>query len=207
MNAGIRIFMVEDHPAVRQGLRLLLEQEGIQVCGEGECTDEALKAIPSCDPDLVLVDLCLGEDDGLELLGQLLLLAPARPLLVYSMFEDAAHVRRALRAGAMGYVTKREAAEVLALAIRECMAGRRYLSSRAQRSLDDTPTQAGGQEVLSAQEQQVYALLGQGFSTSDIAREMELSPRTIESYCGRILVKLGLRGMKELRRQAVSVRV
>lgn len=197
----IRMLMVEDHPAVRQGLRLLLEQESIQVCAEADSIETAIQSTAHCDPDLVMVDLHLGDEDGLELVRRLALEKPGLPLLVYSMFEDFAHVERALRAGAGAYVTKREAPHVLAHAIRECTAGRFYLSPRIEQK------RAEPADALSLQEQQVFDLLGQGLNTAAIAARMDLSPRTVESYYARIQTKLDLPGMKELRQQAIAKRV
>ena len=194
----IRVLMVEDHPVVRQGLRLLLELEGIQVCAEVDSIKAAILSAERCSPDLVMVDLNLGDEDGLELLRQLTAEQPSLPLLVYSMFEDPAHVDRALRAGARAYVTKREGAHVLPLAIRECAAGRRYLSPRIAQQ------RAESNEFLSLQEQQVFELLGRGKTISAIAARLDLSPRTVESYFARIQAKLGLSSMKELRQRAIA---
>ncbi len=196
----IRLLMVEDHLAVRQGLRLLLEQEGIQVCAEADSIETALQSFVRVSPDLVMVDLSLGDEDGLDLLRLLSRENPDLPLLVYSMFEDLTHVDRALRAGAGAYVTKREASRVLAHAIRECIAGRRFLSPRIAQKW------AGAGPALSLQEQQVFELMGQGLTASAIAARLDLSPRTVESYYSRMQAKLGLSGMKELRQRAIAER-
>ncbi len=200
----VRVYMVEDHPAVRQGIRLLLELDSIQICGEAEDIATALGEIPALAPSLVMIDLSLGEESGLDLLRELLQRSPELPALVYSMFEDSQHIRRALSAGAQAYVTKRETSEVLVGAIRECLAGHTYLSPRASRSLAQAPDPEGSLEAISLQEQQVLELLGQRFSTRAIAARLDLSPRTVETYYGRMLAKLHLRGMKELRNLAVS---
>jgi DNA-binding NarL/FixJ family response regulator len=202
----LRVLLVEDHPAVRQGLRLMLEDEGIQVCAEADHGDEALLGAAREAPDLAVIDLALGDEDGLELLARFGRERPGLTLLVYSMFEDAEHVGQALAAGALGYVTKREAADVLAQAIRECTAGRRYLSPRVGSERAQGGAPAGLLGTLSLQERQVYQLLGQGFSTSAIAARMDLSPRTVESYFARIQGKLELEGMHALRRHAYALR-
>jgi two-component system, NarL family, invasion response regulator UvrY len=203
----IRVYMVEDHPAVRQGIRLLLELDGIQICGETETIATALEEIPQQAPSLVMIDLSLGEESGLDLLRELLNREPDLPVIVYSMFEDAQHIRRALSAGAQAYVTKREASEVLVQAIRECLAGRTYTSPRAARSLAQDPNPEVGAEALSLQEEQVFELLGQRFNTRSIAARLDLSPRTVETYYTRLLTKLHLRGMKELRNLAITRQV
>jgi len=204
MNASIRIYLVEDHPAVRQGLRLLLELDGMDVCGEAEDARTALGEIPGLAPSLVMVDLSLGEDSGLDLLRALAQRCPELPTLAYSMFEDTLHVKRAFGAGARGYVTKREASDVLIQAIQECLAGRTFASPRAVRGLAKGDGLEVDTEPLSLQEQEVLDLLGLRLSTKEIAASLNLSPRTVETYYSRIQTKLKLRGMSDLRRIALK---
>lgn len=203
--ATIRIVIADDHPAVCQGLKLLLEPEGVVVCDQADGRDKALAQVKEHCPDLVLVDLSLGEDNGIDLVGDLQNLAI--PALVYSMHEDGHHVKAALAAGAKGYVTKREVHRILSQAIGEIAAGRRFISPRAALALADqigvesTDTSTPG---LSGQEQNVYRLLGSGEGTSQIARTMKISVRTVESYYSRILIKLDLETMRDLRRHAID---
>ncbi len=206
-----RVLLVEDHPAVCMGLRLLLEQNGLRVCGEARNGEQALQALSESRavlvmPDLVIIDLSLGEEDGLVLLRHLARQDPELPLLVYSMHEDAARVNRAFKAGARGYVTKRETGEVLVRAVRECLAGRTFKSPRAAQSLAEVPGEGAAPEPLSLQEQKAYDLLGDGRSVGEIAEQLAVSRRTVETYFGRIQVKLGLVGMRELRRHAITGR-
>jgi two-component system, NarL family, invasion response regulator UvrY len=133
-----RVFILEDHAAVRQGFRLLLELEGIDICGEAENLDEARQGIRLGAPDLVMVDLMLGDENGLDLVRELAQADPWIPSLVVSMHGDGRNVRRALQAGAMGYVTKRETMELLAGAIRTCLGGCSYLSPKAALGLSDS---------------------------------------------------------------------
>ncbi|MBI4776392.1 MAG: response regulator transcription factor [Deltaproteobacteria bacterium] len=201
----LRVLIVDDHPAVRQGLGLLLGTEGITVCAEAGGCAEALARVDEHQPDVVLVDLSLGDEDGFALLEDLR--ERALPSLVYSMHEDGRRIVSAFSAGALGYVTKREVHGVLALAIREVAAGRRFVSPRAAVALAQQAISGQTDEVygeLSRQEKKVYRLLGQGETTKQIAAAMDISTRTVESYCARILVKLGLEGMSELRRHAIS---
>jgi DNA-binding NarL/FixJ family response regulator len=201
----IRVLIVDDHPAVRQGLGLLLGPEGIVVCAEADNLAGALACVDDLHPDLALVDLSLGEEDGLSLLAGLH--ERALPCLVYSMHEDGRHVGGAFAAGALGYVTKREVHCVLVQAVQEVASGRRFVSPRAAVALAEHaangPTNAALAE-LSNQEEQVYLLLGRGESTKEIAAAMDISVRTVESYCARICTKLGLEGMRELRRHAIG---
>ena len=201
---GARILLIDDHPAVRQGLALLLAQDCHQVSGEAGCRDEMLVFLAGGDIDLALLDLSLGQENGLDLIDELC--RAAIPVLVYSFREDGATISRALALGAAGYVTKREVSGVLLNAIREVLDGRRYLSPFAEQSLAcrvlDTPVER--EATLSEREQQMIALLGQGCGAQEISVLLEVSVRTVESYCVRACEKLGLSGMKELRRHAAN---
>lgn len=203
----VRLFMIDDHPAVREGLRLLLEQQGMAVCGEAEDTAAALEAISSTTPDLVMVDLSLGKGSGLVLLRELARRLPGVPLLVYSMHEDVFHVQQAFAAGASGYVTKREVSAMLVHAVGELLAGRRYASPRVQATVEEVTAITVARQPLSPREIEVYRLLGEGYSTSAIAEHLGVSSRTVESYYARILEKLDASGMEALRRRAVADRV
>ena len=203
--ATIRIVIADDHPAVCQGLKLLLEPEGVVVCDQAGGRNEALARVKAHRPDLVLVDLSLGDDNGIDLVVDLTALGV--PALVYSMHEDGHHVRDALSVGARGYVTKREVHRILAQAIGEIAAGRRFVSPRAALALADQigmePSDSSRPE-FSGQEQNVYRLLGSGEGTSQIGRTLKISARTVESYYSRILVKLNLETMRDLRRHAID---
>jgi DNA-binding NarL/FixJ family response regulator len=201
----VRVIVVDDHPAVRQGLSLLLEPEGITVCAEAGGRAEALARVEEFRPDLAVVDLSLGEEDGMGLVADLH--ERGMPALVYSMHEDGMHVESAIAAGALGYVTKREIHRVLVNAIREVAAGRRFISPRAALALADRVADArtdNACDELSNQEREVYSLLGEGAGTTEIAAAMNISTRTVESYYARILVKLELEGMRDLRRHAIN---
>lgn len=203
--SSIRVLIVDDHPAVRQGLALLLESKGISVCGEAGGREDALAFVDKQPPDVVLVDLSLGNEDGCVLLEDLHRLN--RPSLVYSMHEDGRHVSRAFAAGARGYVTKSEVHRVLVQAIAEVARGGRFVSPKAALALASHAVSAPVESALSqlsAQEKQVYRLLEEGKATRDIAAIMTISIRTVESYCERICAKLGLDGMRELRHFASS---
>ena len=201
----IHILVVDDHPAVRQGLALLLAPEGICVCAEASGQAEALKALAEAKPDLALVDLSLGGESGESLVTDLR--EREVPSLVYSMHDDARHVEDAFAAGAVGYVTKRESHGVLVEAIREVAKGHRFVSPNAAIALADHAaghqSHTGGRE-LSDQERQVYRLLGEGEGTIEIASAMGISARTVESYYARIMEKLNVEGMRDLRRNAIS---
>ena len=199
-----RVFIVDDHPAVREGLALLLEQHGMLVCGDAEDGAQTMECLKSARPHVVLVDLSLRRESGMALIEQLRALGVA--VLVYSMHEDVVHVKRAFAAGAGGYVTKREGADVLVQGIQEVVAGRRYLGERARNALIDGGQDDHGADAqhLSDREALVLQWIGEGDSSEEIARRLHISSRTVETYCGRIIEKLDLGGMRELRRYAIQ---
>jgi DNA-binding NarL/FixJ family response regulator len=204
MTGPVRVLLVDDHPAVRQGLRLVLEHQGMAVCGEAAGPERALALAAQADAQLVIVDLSLGQENGLHLLADLTRRHPRLQTLVYSMHEDPGHIRRALRAGARGYQGKGEAIELLVQGLREVLAGRIYLSPRIAQAL--ARAEASGSESLSRKEQDIYGLLGQGLPTAAIAARLDLSPRTVETYFARMQAKLRLAGTRELRQQAIAER-
>ena len=191
------IFLVDDHPLVRAGLAHLLQASGFAVAGEAATSSETLSHPALATKPLVLVDLSLGDESGVDLIKRLRLRGVS--VLVYSMHEGAQMIRGALDAGAGGYVTKREAAQSLAEALRAVAAGSRYLSPRAAAVLHEPSPLEG----LSGQQRQLYRLLGQGCANEEIARQLNISVRTLESYCARVIDKLGVQGVKELRQQAI----
>lgn len=203
MTEAIRVYLVEDHAVVRQGLRTLLLSEGIQVCGEAETLEGCLGDLGgprrALRPDLVIVDLGLGGEDGVGLLRRLARECPDLALMVFSAFEDPTHVNRALAAGATGYLGKRDPLGLLPEAVRACVAGRRFLGPRIERRLA-----AAGPEsaALSGQEQEALHLVSGGLRGPEIAARMGVSVRTVETYFARIIAKLGLSGMAELRAKA-----
>ncbi|HRR34866.1 MAG TPA: response regulator transcription factor [Kiritimatiellia bacterium] len=192
-----RIFIVDDHPLVRDALAQLLAGAGFEVSGGATDVREALAhpALAACR--LAIIDLSLGAESGLDLIRRLRILGIA--VLVYSMHKESNVIRRALEAGASGYVTKSETASSLLDAVRALLAGARYLSPRVEAALRESSSI----ESLSGQQRQIYRLLGQGFSNEEIAGRLAISVRTLESYCVRIMDKLGAQGARELRRQAI----
>lgn len=201
----IRILVVDDHPAVREGLTFLLSNEGIDVCAEASGRTDALTLVNERDPDMAIVDLSLDGEDGLLLVSDLR--EQEVPTLVYSMHNDARRVGGAFAAGALGYVTKAEFRGVLVEAIRAVAAGRRFVSPRAAVALAERMAGPPAEESLarlSGKEREVYCLIGQGEGTYEIATKMRISTHTVESYFARIQLKLGLDGMHELRRHAID---
>ncbi|MGC8491301.1 MAG: response regulator [Syntrophobacteraceae bacterium] len=200
-----RIFLIDDHPVVRQGLKQLFAQESHIICGEAQNRSETVERIGASQADIALLDLSLGEESGMSLISWLRK-AGVR-VLVYSMHEDAETIEKAFAAGAEGYVTKREMEDALFCALTDLLAGKRYVSSLAARSLANqalSPPRPDPEQLLSQREGNILTLLGRGDSNADIAAALCISVRTVETYCSRMILKLGLNGMKELRRYAIQ---
>jgi DNA-binding NarL/FixJ family response regulator len=200
-----RILVVDDHPMVRDGLRRLLGQESDLIwCGEAGTVAETHTAVAALKPDLVILDLRLKGGDGLELIKSLKAQHPDLRILILSQYEAPIYVERALRAGALGYVIKEQAAEEILKAIRSVLAGEVYLTRgmaalllRRFVGLGAKPAE-GGIEPLTDRELHVLQLLGTGLSTRQIATELNLSFKTIETHRENIKRKLGLRGAAAL---------
>jgi len=198
------IFLIDDHPLVRRGLKQLLRQELHVICGEAGNRQEALKKIGSSGADLAVLDLSLGKESGLELIAGLQRLGIR--VLVYSMHEDVETIEKAFAAGADGYVCKREVEDVLFHAVSDLLAGRRHVSPRMARSLADRilfEPKEKAEQILSEREREVLNMLSRGETNADIAAALFIGPRTVETYYQRIISKLELGGMKELRQYAI----
>lgn len=199
----IRILLVDDHPVVRQGIRaILMERLKGAVVGEAGDAGSALRQVRDGDWDVVVADISLPAMSGLDLIKELRRTSPKVPAVVLSMHPAAQFARRALKAGAAGYLTKDSAPEELVAAIDEVRRGRRYVG----RDLHDVPAKSGtvAHEALSDREYQILRMLGSGQTTSDIARDLGLSPKTISTYRMRVLEKLGMRTNAELMRYAIE---
>jgi DNA-binding NarL/FixJ family response regulator len=205
-----RILIVDDHPIVRLGIRQMLAGESdLEVCGEAESGETARQMIRSADPDLLIVDLSLAEGTGLDLIRSLRESPPMLPVLVLSMHDEALFAERVLRAGARGYIMKREAITGLVGAIRQVLAGRIYVSEgMAQAVLERIGHEAAPADNplagLTDRELEVFDLLGRGQSTASIAEQLGVSPKTIETYRSNIRTKLNLKDATELIRFAAA---
>ena len=198
------LFLVDDHPAVRHGLVRLLGDESYEVCGEAGGAADTLQAVVDAQADLVIVDLSLGDESGFDLIAELS--ARKIPTLVYSMHEDAANIDQSLRGGASGYVSKREESEILCQAVQALLDGQRYISPQALRALSDRSKSTGSDgdtTQLSEREQQIMSQFALGHGPSDVAKILSISVRTVESYSSRIIEKLEVANMKELRQHAI----
>lgn len=205
-----RIYIVDDHPLMRRGYRSLLESErDLEVCGEAGTVEEAWAALTGTGADLVIVDITLEDASGIDLVRRLHARKPGLPLLVVSMHEEMLYAERALRAGARGYLTKGSADSELVGAVRTLLAGGHHLTPRMQaRAIDQmagraAPPGTPAESILADRELEVFELLGRGFSTRDVAETLRISPKTVETYRGRIKEKLGLSDSNELLHRAV----
>jgi DNA-binding NarL/FixJ family response regulator len=203
------ILIVDDHPLVRHGLASLIgPQSDLAVCGEAATPAEALSAIQRLRPDLAIVDLSLGDDDGLDLVKTIAARHRDVPVLICSMHKESAYAERALRAGARGYVMKQEPDEVLLAAVRRVLSGQIHVSEAvASRMLLKlvNPRAASGPSVdqLSDREYEVFRLIGRGVGPSDIARQLGVSVKTIETHREGIKRKLNLASAHDLLRAAM----
>jgi DNA-binding NarL/FixJ family response regulator len=205
-----KILIVDDHPIVRRGLAELIAPEpDLEVCGGAEDVAEALEQVRTLHPDLVVVDISLKDSHGIDLIARLKASHPEVKMLVWSMFDEKVFAERALRAGAMGYITKRQSIEKVVDVIRQVLRGEMYLSpemtklflQRAGRSKlpEEDPIRR-----LTQREMEVFQMIGNGMTTQQIAHKLGLSPKTIESHREKIKTKLDLNNAAQLSRRAVQ---
>lgn len=204
-NRPARVFVVDDHPLVRRGLKDLIDsQPDLEFCGEAESVTGGMQAIVGARPDVAVIDISLKDGSGIELIKQIKARCPQVKLLVSSMHRESLYGERALKAGAMGYVSKNEASEALIEAIRQVMRGKIYVSdamvdqvlgrvAHGERSIETSAIDA-----LSDRELEVLELIGQGETTRQIASKLHLSVKTIETYRENIKRKLNLKNSAEL---------
>jgi DNA-binding NarL/FixJ family response regulator len=208
-NNRSRVFLVDDHPLVREGLtNLINQQEDLAVVGEAEDSAGAVAGIAEKQPNIALIDISLKNESGLELVKDLEERFPLVGLIVLSMHDEALYAERALRAGAKGYVMKRESSKSVLIAIRRVLAGDVYVSERvvtamAKRMGSSRKAAAEPVERLSDRELEIFRLLGQGRTTSQIADDLHLSLKTVQAYCARAKEKFGVNSLGELLRAAI----
>jgi DNA-binding NarL/FixJ family response regulator len=206
-----RILLVDDHAVVRYGMAQLINREkDLVVCGEEEDAGKALSAIGVLKPDLVIADISLKDSSGLELMRNIKAQYSGLPVLVVSTHDESIYAEIAFRAGALGYLMKQEGLEKLLPAIRRVMSGNIYVSDalaskmlqqqiKGQTDIHQSPVKG-----LSDREMEVFQLIGQWKKTSEIARELHLSIKTIEYYREQIKRKLNLKSAAELTHYATS---
>jgi DNA-binding NarL/FixJ family response regulator len=207
--APARIIIVEDHPVVRRGMVDLINAEtDLKVCGEAEDAPEAIQLLGRTQPDLVIVDISLKRGNGIDLLKQIRARDAHIKLLVTSVHDESLYAERALRAGALGYISKAEPIATLLTAIRQVLRGRIFLSmpmvNRMLQSPSAEPPEESPIDGLSDRELQVFELISRGLTTREIAAKLLLSIKTIETHRDHIRMKLKLKNSTELMHHAVQ---
>lgn len=206
----LKIMIVDDHPIFRMGMSELLNQEeDFTVCAVAEDIPGARRILEEYAPDMAIIDITLAKDNGLDLVKEIAMSARPIPMLVLSMHDEAVWAERAIRAGARGYIMKKEASESVISALRNISSGRIHVSDNmmsllldklhVNSSLQGAPTE----EILTDRELEVFRLIGTGLSTREIADRMNLGVKTIGTYRDRIKQKLCIKGGAELTRRAV----
>lgn len=205
-----RVFIVDDHPLVREGLANLINQQpDLVVCGQAEDAAQTLAGIGASRAELALIDISLKTASGLELVKDLKVHHPDVALIVLSMHDEMLYAERAIRAGARGYVMKRETTKEVLTAIRRVLQGDVYVSERVVNLMArrlGSPRKAAAAspvEQLSDRELEIFRLLGQGRTTSQIAADLHLSLKTVQAYCARAKEKFGVDSLTELLRAAI----
>jgi DNA-binding NarL/FixJ family response regulator len=196
----IRVLLADDHTLMRAGLRALLGTAAdIEVVGEVRTGHEAVQQVPRLNPDVVLMDVGMPDLNGIEAARAIHANFPAVRILILSMHATAEYVYRAFEAGACGYLLKEVAVEEVIAAVRTVREGKRYVSPSLAESLPDSGLHARGPiESLSARERQVLQLVVEGHTSSEIARMIHLSPKTIDTYRSRLMAKLGVSDLPSL---------
>ena len=206
----MRVLIVDDHTLVRAGIRRLLEGfEGVEVAGEAGSAQEALDLVALRHPDIVLLDLSMPGRNGFEVLAELRATAPSARVVIMSMHDDPLHVREALDRGASGFVVKEAAPAELEVALRAAAAGQTFLSPQVSARMlqpmlrhRDRP---GGMDALSPRQREILRGLGRGLGNKEIASELGISVKTVETHRARLMEALGCRRASELLRLAVQL--
>ncbi|HWA25837.1 MAG TPA: response regulator transcription factor [Lacunisphaera sp.] len=206
-----RILLVDDHPITRQGVAVLINQEeDLEVIGEADSAPAAIALLQKQPADLAIIDITLKTTNGIELMKHIRVLAPDMPVLVMSMHDEGVYAERAMRAGARGYIMKQEASSRVLTAIRTVLSGELHLSDRMKERMLHRLVSNRKEEVrfsidtLSDREMEVFQLIGDGFSTRQVAAKLNLSVKTIDSYREHLKLKLQLESGKDLVRYAIQ---
>ena len=211
MAKRITFLVVDDHPVFRQGLVALINSdERYEICGEAGTAAEALESLDKAVPDIALVDISLVGKSGLDLVKTLKAAHPGMLILIISMHDEIVYAKRALKAGARGYVMKQEAASVMLGAIKTVLSGKIYVSVAMRDKLLESMFVRGEEaempsvERLSDRELEVLDLIGQGYGSAEIAKMLNISVKTVNAYRDHIKEKLRIDGAGEMRRYAVK---
>ena len=210
MTNKAKIFIADDHPLVREWLANLIEKNSdLTVCGEAEDAVTALEGIAGTQPDLAIIDLSLGSDSGIDLIRSIRSSYPDVAMIVLSMHDERVYAERVIRAGARGYVMKRESTKKIIDAIHEVLQGNLYLSKEmtellVEKLMSSNPAHVGLPIAqLSDRELEVFKLIGQGYEINEIAKMLNVNHKTVHTYSTRIREKLKLDSSAELLREAL----
>lgn len=208
------VLIIDDHPLFSRGLSQLIEtQEAYKVTGMAKNHDEAMKMVNELSPDLAIVDLNLGQEDGLELIKDILSVKPETKVLVLSMHDERYYAERALKAGAKGYIMKEEAESSVSTAINTVMNGQIYLSANEQKRQNELVKNHSDKKdkepfdlisTLSDRQLQIFTLIGKGLGTVEIAEKLTLSIKTIDTHKENMKNKLHCQSSAELRKMAIE---
>jgi len=210
LNAATRILIVDDHPMMRDGLKMRISSQlDMEVCGDASTEEQAFEAFRQLNPDVVTIDIALKQGNGIELVKRIKAVDPKVKMLMVSAFQESLYAERAMRAGANGYVNKQESDKTIIDAIRVVMKGERYVSEEMTQRL---VSQALGKrsetqnpiELLSDRELEIFRLIGAGLTTGAIAEQLFLSTHTIDTHRENIKRKLGAKTGAELSRRAIQ---
>ena len=207
------ILIIEDHPIVRKGFSMLINQDDeLKTIGEAGDYHSALDMVRKTKADLILLDLSLGDGNGIELIKEVKVINPALPVLVVSLHDENLYAERALKAGARGYIMKSEATENILTAIKKIINGEVYLSDGMKDKLINrvAGTDREGSspmDILSDREFEVFQFIGDGRTTKEIAEILNLSVKTVETYKSHIKSKLEIKDSTDLIRRAVEWKV
>jgi DNA-binding NarL/FixJ family response regulator len=210
MSQKTKVLLVDDHPLVREGLANLINQQSdFEICGEAGNEPQALELVRTVQPSVAIVDITLENGSGIELIKSIKVLHPAVTMLVLSMHDELLYAERALRAGARGYIMKREAAKKIIQGIRSVLAGQLFVSDKVAAMMNEkfvegrTAATDSPIEQLSNRELEVFQLLGLGHNTRQISDHLHVGFKTVQAYCARIKEKLKLANATELLSEAV----
>ncbi len=200
-----RVYLVDDHPIVRDGLAMLINREkDLMVCGESGDVSHALQAVKETKPDILIVDLTLEHGSGIRLIENIMYSHKNLPILVLSMHDESVFAKRCIKAGARGYIMKEESPEKTLQAIRSLLGGETYFSDKLEKKLlhellaGKKAEYASPVEVLSNRELEIYQLFGRGQRKGEIAEQLHLSVKTIENTIKHIMKKLNLESSREI---------
>ena len=206
-----KIYLVDDHPVVTKGIAMVLDEEpDLVVCGSSDDIDQVLRDINTMSPDLVIVDISLKEANGLDLVKALKTRYPNLKTMILSMHDESLYAERALKSGARGYLMKNEVSETIVDAVREVLGGGIYLSKKMSSRflqryvVSDKEDTRDPLDLLTNRELEVFRYIGQGYAPREIASNMGLKVKTIDTYRERIKQKLDFSSSSEMNRYAIS---